>query len=653
MILYKLFAGKYRYFFYPFLLTITILMIFFRIGFLHYESPKISEADKYSSSELSGAMIWNASINSGVPWLLDTEVFDSQLLTSLRNSIEKVINWQILILVLGSLGIYVLLSFFRLFPPICFLAALLYSLTNYIPVLLGLQAENILISLAVFPWLILFVHYLYERKSLLAFGLLTFFQILLIRQLYLPAIHAYLIFTAVYIILRWLLNWNNIFGFILLFFGTVVLALISQTQPLLYLLDFYKFAQTSIFTLSLSGIMLIYLQIAIPVIFSLLVATLFSLNYNHKKKAAQITRNLIFFLLLLLILYIAFNSFVFELEIHRKYLQPFILLMLFLLISLAYLSKRIIKPLFLILLFPVLLVNFLFSQNQFFRNLQKPEKNLASSAITLSDEYLLKDEEIFRIFPLGPEMKNNRWALLHQTIGGNYQICLKRYSEIIDHCLYAELINRVPINWNILNMLNVKYLIYNEKLSLDNLEYAYYDLIEKQTIYLNKNYLPRAWFASDTLIIHNPYQIRKKLNSPSFDPSKTAILETKLEHVASPVNSRITLTDLKNEFLSFEVETDTTSLLVISEIYYPARYGWNAYLDGDEIPIYPVNYILRGVIIPSGIHQLEMKFELENFSLTWYISLSGFILTLLLLITGAYLYRVKNYRGEIVYRLKR
>jgi len=55
------------------------------------------------------------------------------------------------------------------------------------------------------------------------------------------------------------------------------------------------------------------------------------------------------------------------------------------------------------------------------------------------------------------------------------------------------------------------------------------------------------------------------------------------------------------------VQTDAPRLFVASEIHYPA--GWNAYLDGEEVPIHRVNYLLRGVHVPAGEHTLTMRFE--------------------------------------------
>jgi len=62
--------------------------------------------------------------------------------------------------------------------------------------------------------------------------------------------------------------------------------------------------------------------------------------------------------------------------------------------------------------------------------------------------------------------------------------------------------------------------------------------------------------------------------------------------------------------VAWQVQTDAPRLLVASEVYYPA--GWNAYLDGEQVPIHRANYLLRAVAIPEGQHRLVMRFEPQS-----------------------------------------
>ena len=52
-------------------------------------------------------------------------------------------------------------------------------------------------------------------------------------------------------------------------------------------------------------------------------------------------------------------------------------------------------------------------------------------------------------------------------------------------------------------------------------------------------------------------------------------------------------------------------MAVFSEIFYDA--GWRSFVDGEEVPHFRVNYILRGMVLPSGEHSIEFRFEPESY----------------------------------------
>ena len=45
-----------------------------------------------------------------------------------------------------------------------------------------------------------------------------------------------------------------------------------------------------------------------------------------------------------------------------------------------------------------------------------------------------------------------------------------------------------------------------------------------------------------------------------------------------------------------EADADRRALLVLADVHYP---GWKAELDGEEVPIERVDYLLRGVAAPG------------------------------------------------------
>ena len=319
-------------------------------------------------------------------------------------------------------------------------------------------------------------------------------------------------------------------------------------------------------------------------------------------------------------------------------------------ILMLFMKNKLKQSAFIALILVSIAIDLLIVDGRFLQNL-KPKQIIAQNyKKTQTDTFLLKDTEEFRIYPLGREFGQNRWSYYHQSIGGYHAAKLKRYQEIIEHCLNAEFRNRIPINWNIVNMLNAKYVIFNQKIPLENLQYVNYDDREKLTTYKNLEYLPRAWFVKNIEVIGEKHAIWNRLNDIRFNPANTAIVEEEIPSVFAPTASSVRAKTRDIHHMEILAETDTTSFLVISEVYYPA--GWKATIDDQPTQIYPTNYILRGIVVPPGKHVIKLTFAPEVYRLSLILSATGLIITLLLLIVGGILYYRKNYRNEIEYVIK-
>jgi len=75
-------------------------------------------------------------------------------------------------------------------------------------------------------------------------------------------------------------------------------------------------------------------------------------------------------------------------------------------------------------------------------------------------------------------------------------------------------------------------------------------------------------------------------------------------------------------------------LAVFSEVYYPN--GWKAFVDGKETPIIKVNYVLRGLAIPKGEHQIEFRFEPASFTIGDRLTTTIGVLSILVLLYGGF-----------------
>src|SRR5262249_6749016 len=62
----------------------------------------------------------------------------------------------------------------------------------------------------------------------------------------------------------------------------------------------------------------------------------------------------------------------------------------------------------------------------------------------------------------------------------------------------------------------------------------------------------------------------------------------------------------------FRVQTSTTSLLVVSQIYYP---GWRATISGKRVQVVAANYALTGIPVPAGVHEVRFVFDPGSFKI--------------------------------------
>ena len=63
----------------------------------------------------------------------------------------------------------------------------------------------------------------------------------------------------------------------------------------------------------------------------------------------------------------------------------------------------------------------------------------------------------------------------------------------------------------------------------------------------------------------------------------------------------------KPNYLKYSSQNSNDGFAVFSENYY--RQGWQAFIDGVKAEHIRVNYVLRGMEIPSGEHTIEFKFD--------------------------------------------
>ena len=234
------------------------------------------------------------------------------------------------------------------------------------------------------------------------------------------------------------------------------------------------------------------------------------------------------------------------------------------------------------------------------------------------DRYLRKQAEAaggaghFRVFPLQTPyaqnpMSNAISSYHYQSVGGYHAAKLQRYQDYIDHIL--QLSAQGAPNENALDLMNARYVVAQQQ--LPGTTVAYRDQQTETLVLENPDAVPRGFLVGKTEVVEAPKKTWARLRSSSFDPRTTALLPEPLDAPVTPIDSastaEVSLEAHEPPEIRWTIRTDAPRLFVASEVYYPA--GWTAYLDGEEVPIHRVNYLLRGVHVPEGEHTLVMRFE--------------------------------------------
>ena len=130
----------------------------------------------------------------------------------------------------------------------------------------------------------------------------------------------------------------------------------------------------------------------------------------------------------------------------------------------------------------------------------------------------------------------------------------------------------------------------------------------------NKRCLPRAWLTHEAKAIEGEValQLIQGRGREKFDPQKTALLEVnsnelpQLPSATEVTGDTVKVTSYEPNQIVIETSSTANSVLVVSERFYP---GWQARVDGEPTRILLTDYLLRGVALPAGDHQIVMRYE--------------------------------------------
>jgi len=268
--------------------------------------------------------------------------------------------------------------------------------------------------------------------------------------------------------------------------------------------------------------------------------------------------------------------------------------------------------------------------------------NNQQQLFTLSptDELILQDSTpYYRVLNLATSTFNDGVTpYRHKVIGGYHAAKLRRYQDLIDLHLTGEmtLLQQDIINtqgrldsvdsegFKVLNMLNTRWIIMPVQ--------------GGATLpVMNPYAMGNAWFVDELQFVENADEEIEALRTT--DLKKVAVADRRFEPLLagfhlSPADSASTirLTEYDSDYLTYAVDTKKEELAVFSEVYYPK--GWKITIDGEAAEMVRVNYTLRALPVPAGVHTITFRFDPQSIRVTDTIAIAALIIMLL---TAVYL----------------
>jgi len=234
------------------------------------------------------------------------------------------------------------------------------------------------------------------------------------------------------------------------------------------------------------------------------------------------------------------------------------------------------------------------------------------------DLQILQDNDPnFRVYDASVNTFNSAsTSYFHKTIGGYHAAKLQRYQDIIDRHISNN-------NQAVLNMLNTKYFIFNNESG---------EVISQ----MNPAALGNAWFINQIKLVKSANEEIDSLTN--FDPAGTAFVNEEFKDYISAIspskNGSISLKSYLPMKLTYNSDTEGEQFAVFSEIWYGPDKGWQASIDGKPVDHIRTNYLLRGLKVPSGKHEITFEFIPNSYYTGELISL---ICSLLLILGLFYL----------------
>ncbi len=256
----------------------------------------------------------------------------------------------------------------------------------------------------------------------------------------------------------------------------------------------------------------------------------------------------------------------------------------------------------------------------------------ANAAVT----QVMNDKSLYyRVLNLASNTFNENETSYHlKSVGGYHPAKLRRYQEMVERYISPEmqaLFGAVADAQGDMTKVDGDSIF--PVLSMVNTKYFIFPLQSGQAApLLNPYAFGNGWFVDRVEYVDDAN--REIAAVGDIDLRRVAVADTKFkeaigESVAQDSTGTVTLTSYDANRLTYDISSSRGGVVVFSDIYYP---GWTATVDGVEVPVGRVNYILRAINVKPGAHKVELSFFPKTVDTTETIAYAGYVLLVIIVV---------------------
>ena len=239
---------------------------------------------------------------------------------------------------------------------------------------------------------------------------------------------------------------------------------------------------------------------------------------------------------------------------------------------------------------------------------------------TEADTQILKDKSYYRVMNV-TAFGSATPSYFHHSLGGYHAAKLTRFNDLqakmIDvekneliAAIKSDDFNIDSISTPALNMMNTKYFMFGDRFVLEN-----------------PHALGAAWFVDKIDYVKGADAEMAILKS--INPAVEAVADESYRKILGSAKSKsagdtIYLTSYKPNELQYKAVSNAGNVAVFSEVFFP--WGWYAYIDGKPAEIGRVDYTLRAMAIPSGSHDIVMRFDPKSIHTTEIVAYTSILI---------------------------